>query len=93
MFGADTESHAQQLVRTPYCLRFTVEDLHGHAGVTGRLPGLIRPLLVWHIDHVPEPVRSPVSRISSKPMADCARRWRMTGSSVQPRCRALSTNV
>jgi lipopolysaccharide transport system ATP-binding protein len=58
LFGADAESHAQQLVRTPYCLRFTVEDMQGHAGVSGRLPGLVRPNLVWDVEAAPEAPRT-----------------------------------
>jgi lipopolysaccharide transport system ATP-binding protein len=65
LFGADTESHTQQLVRTPYCLRFSVEDMHGHAGIHGKLPGIVRPRLEWELERIPDAAGGSSARLAA----------------------------
>lgn len=49
-FGADIPPYTQSLVTTPYCLSFTIEDVEGHPPTNEKLPGVIRPKLLWEIE-------------------------------------------
>ena len=56
-FGADaysSESAEPLCLRTPFSLSFSVDDLEGHEGGRYKLPGVVRPLLEWHIQPVNE---------------------------------------
>ncbi len=48
MFGADSYPDFRNLILTPYCLHFAVEDLHGHGFLKERLPGVIRPQIIMN---------------------------------------------
>jgi lipopolysaccharide transport system ATP-binding protein len=56
-FGADTSGYdaAENLcLLTPFSLGFSVDDLEGHQSGRYKLPGVLRPLLEWHIQPVDE---------------------------------------
>jgi lipopolysaccharide transport system ATP-binding protein len=55
-FGADARGYeAENLcLLTPFSLSFSVDDLEGHQGGRYKLPGVLRPLLEWHIQAVDE---------------------------------------
>jgi lipopolysaccharide transport system ATP-binding protein len=54
-FGADTfgcDAAENLSLLTPFSLTFSIDDLEGHQGGRYKLPGVIRPLLQWHIQAV-----------------------------------------
>jgi lipopolysaccharide transport system ATP-binding protein len=51
-FGADIPPSSKPLVTTGYCLDFTVEDVEGHGSVREKLPGVLRPKLIWHVNRL-----------------------------------------
>ena len=56
-FGADnsgTDAAENLSLLTPFSLTFSVDDLEGHQGGRHKLPGVLRPLLEWHIQSVGE---------------------------------------
>jgi lipopolysaccharide transport system ATP-binding protein len=55
-FGAEARAYeAENLcLLTPFSLSFSIDDLEGHQGGRYKLPGVLRPLLEWHIQPVDE---------------------------------------
>jgi lipopolysaccharide transport system ATP-binding protein len=51
-FGADKSPYIENLIQTPICLTFTIEDLEGHGINNQKLPGVIRPKLDWKISKI-----------------------------------------
>ena len=49
-FAADVIPYTHQIVTTPYCLSFTVEDVEGHGSLNEKLPGVLRPKLNWNVE-------------------------------------------
>lgn len=49
-FGADVPPIANPLVRTSYCISFTIYDTEGHGTHKEKLPGIIKPKLQWEIN-------------------------------------------
>ena len=45
----DVPPYVTPLVSTPYCLKFTIEDVEGHGPLKERLPGILRPRLDWRV--------------------------------------------
>jgi lipopolysaccharide transport system ATP-binding protein len=48
-FGADLPPYQKQLVSTPYCISFMIEDVEGHGPTNEKLPGILRPKLDWNV--------------------------------------------
>jgi len=53
-FGADIPPYKKLLVKTPYCLSFTIEDVEGHGPQNDKLPGIVRPKLDWNVQQLTE---------------------------------------
>lgn len=51
-FGADVPPYEKPLATTPFCLSFDIEDTEGHGALNEKLPGLVRPKLVWQVKPV-----------------------------------------
>lgn len=49
-FGCDMPPYSDALVKTPYCLSFTIEDLKGHGAANEKLPGVVKPRLLWNVE-------------------------------------------
>lgn len=50
--GADIPPNPSPLVTTPYCLTFTIVDIDGHGVHKEKLPGVLRPKLLWDVHRV-----------------------------------------
>jgi lipopolysaccharide transport system ATP-binding protein len=50
LFGADTYPFEVPLVRSGFCIAFSIEDVEGHGFSGTHLPGVVRPLLDWKIE-------------------------------------------
>jgi lipopolysaccharide transport system ATP-binding protein len=48
-FAADMAPHIEQIVTTPHCVGFVVEDVEGHGPRQGPVPGILRPKLAWEV--------------------------------------------
>ena len=48
-FAADIPPYNSPLVKTAYCLSFSIEDVEGHGPLNQKLPGILRPKLNWTI--------------------------------------------
>ena len=48
-FGADRPPYGDPLVTTPPCISFHIEDMEGHGSFNYKLPGVIRPKLLWDV--------------------------------------------
>lgn len=48
-FGAALPPYEQMIVKTSYCLSYTLEDVEGHSSLNQKLPGILRPNLEWRI--------------------------------------------
>ena len=55
-FGADARRYEGEnlWLLTPFSLTFSVDDLEGHQDGRYKLPGVLRPLVEWHIETVDE---------------------------------------
>jgi lipopolysaccharide transport system ATP-binding protein len=47
LFGADSLPRYERLITTEYCISFNIEDVKGHGELHERLPGILRPQLIW----------------------------------------------
>ena len=47
LFGADSMPVYERLIMTEYCISFKVEDTVGHGELHEKLPGILRPQLIW----------------------------------------------
>ena len=55
LFGVEIPPYLTQLIRTPYCLSFEIEDVMGHGPKHQQLPGVITPALRWKIESLSNP--------------------------------------
>ena len=46
-FGADMPPYLAPFIITPFCLSVSLEDLDGHGPLNQKLPGILRPELLW----------------------------------------------
>lgn len=49
LFGVDRPPYISQMIRTPYCVSFDVEDIEGHGPIKQHLPGVIKPSVRWDV--------------------------------------------
>ena len=56
-FAADVPPYTKFIAETSYCLSFTIEDVEGHGPQNLKLPGIVRPYLVWDVKSISSVIR------------------------------------